>query len=290
MVSSGLSINVSRVRNYRLIEINKEWKPFEAVVVGPGWWVPYRQLGPCETMPVRASSIYATPDRLGPVKIIVEDNGKNSTYVFQVTNDVKYHITTSTPVPETITATPFNITAYLTLDGVQYYHAVYSYGEGGRLSPPACISTWYNDAYPVSQLMFSGDFWSSFGLANTLLKPVNIEYIYTKPRLELVKPWRGLVKIKADGPIVGFAFYAQRGGAWVKIGETSGSCILVNASRLFPWDPVLVLPLVGEVLEATPGSTVAIWRPETGLLFKTWADVVGYPRGARSELAVVGTC
>jgi hypothetical protein len=33
-----------------------------------------------------------------------------------------------------------------------------------------------------------------------------------------------------------------------------------------------------------------IWRPETALLFKTWADVVGYPKGAESVLAVVGRC
>jgi hypothetical protein len=296
VISSGPPMKVTRARNHKLVEIDKEWRPLEAVVVGPAWWVPLRQLDACGSMPVHASSIYVTPDRPGPVKITVEDNGRNSTYVFQVTNDVKYHITTRTPAPASLTATPFNITAYITLGGVPYYHAVYGHGEGGRLSPPACTSTWNNN-YPASQLMFSGDFWSSFGLANTLLKPVNIEYVYTKPRLELVNPWRGLVKIKADGPIVGFAFYAQRGGAWVKIGEESTkvgneyrNCILVNASKIFPWDPILVLPLVEQKLEATPGSTVTMWRPETALLFKTWADVVGYPKGARSELAVVGTC
>jgi hypothetical protein len=290
VISSGPPMNVTKARKHKLVEIDKEWKPFEAVIVGPGWWVPYRRLSPCETMSVSASSIYATPDRLGPVKITVEDNGRNSTYVFYVTNDVKYHITTRTPAPESVTATPFNITAYITLDGVPYYHVVYGYGEGGRLSPPACASTWHNDTYPASQLYVSGDFWGSFGLANMLLKPVQMQYIYTKPRLELVEPWRGLVKVKADGPVSGFAFYAQRGGSWVKIGEAGGSCLLVNASRMFPWDPILVLPLVGEELEVAPGITVAIWRPETGLLFKTWADVVGYPKGARSELAVVGTC
>jgi hypothetical protein len=308
VISSGPPMNVTKARNHKLVEIDKEWKPFEAVVVGPGWWVPYRRLGPCETMPVRASSIYTTPDRPGPVKVIVEDNGAYFTYVFHVTNNVNYHITTRTPIPESITATPFNITAYITLGGVPYYHVVYGYGEGGRLSLPACVSTRYS-RFLVPQLMFSGDFWSSFGLANTLLKPVNIEYVYTKPKLELVNPWRGLVKIKADGRIVGFAFYAQRGGAWVKIGEVSTlattwvkkdgiwvldleyrNCILVNASRIFPWDPILVLPLVEQELDAAPGSTITIWRPETALLFKTWADVVGYPRGARSELAVVKIC
>jgi hypothetical protein len=297
VVSSGPPINVTRARNYKLVEIDKEWRPFEAVVVGPGWWVPYRQLGPCETMPVNASSIYATPDRLGPVKIIVEDNGANSTYVFYVTNDVGYRITTRTPAPASITATPFNITAYVMLSGVPYYHAVYGHGEGGRLSPPACLSTWYNNTFPASQLMFSGDFWGSFGLANTLLKPVNIQYVYTKPRLELVEPWRGLVRVRANGPVAGFAFYAQRNGTWVKIDEVTTrvgneyrGCILVNVSKIFPWDPILVLPLVEQELTTRPGDVITIWRPETALLFKTWADLVGYPKGARSELAVIRTC
>ncbi len=290
VITSRQSINVARVQNYRLVEIDKEWRPLEAVVVGPGWWVPYRQLDACGSMPVRASSIYATPDRTGFFKIIVEDNGRNSTYVFRVTNDVGYRISVRTPAPASITATSFNITVYVTLGGVPYFHAVYGYGEGGRLSPPACASTWFNNTYLASQLVLSGDFWGSFGLAHMPLKPVNIQYIYTKPRIELVEPWRGLVKVKADGPVAGFAFYAQRGGTWVKIGEAAGSCLLVNASRLFPWDPVLVLPLVEQVLDAAPGSTVAIWRPETVLLFKTWADVVGYPKGARSVLEVVRRC
>jgi len=289
VISSGPPINVSRAQNYKLVEIDKEWRPFEAVIVGPGWWVPYRRLGPCNTMPISVSTIYATPDRLGPVKIIVEDNGRNSTYTFNVTDKVMYRITTRTPAPESITGTPFNMTAYVTLGGVPYFHYIYGFGEGGRLSPPACAST-LNIAFPASQLYVSGDFWGSFGLAHMPLRPVQIQYIYTKPRLELAEPWRGLVRVRADGPVSGFAFYAQRGGTWVKIGEAAGSCLLINASRLFPWDPILVLPLVGQELDAAPGSTVAIWRPETALLFKTWADVVGYPKGARSVLVVVRRC
>jgi hypothetical protein len=290
VISSGPPLNDTRVRNYKLVEIDKEWRPLEAVIVGPGWWVPYRQLGPCETMPVNVSSIYATPDRTGFFKIIVEVDGIRYNYTFYVTDDVGYYIKTRTPAPASITTTPFNITAYVTLRGVPYYHALYGYGEGGRLTPPACASMWYNNTFPASQLYVSGDFWGSFGLAHTPLKPVQIRYNYTKPRLELADPWRGLVRVRADGPVSGFAFYAKRGGTWVKIGETGGRCVLVNASRLFPWDPVLVLPLVGQELAARSGDAVTIWRPETTLLFKTWADVVGYPKGARSELKIVGAC
>jgi hypothetical protein len=289
VISSGPPINVTRVRNYRLVEIDKEWKPLEAVVVGSGWWVPYRRLGPCETMPVGASSIYATPDRADTLKITVEDGGNVFTYIIRVSDNVMYHISAHTPAPASLTGTPFDMTVYVTLGGVPYFHAAYGYGEGGRLSPPACKSTRFSN-FLMPQLVFSGDFWGSLGLAHMPLKPVNIRYIYTKPRLELVEPWRGLVRVRADGPVAGFAFYAQRGGTWVKIGDASGSCILVNASRIFPWDPVLVLPLVGQELDAAPGSTAVIWRPETALLFKAWADLVGYPKGARSVLDVVRTC
>jgi len=296
VVASRRSINVTRVRNYTLVDIDKEWKPFEAVVVGPGWWVPIRPLNHCGSMPVNASTMYTTPGWTGPVKVIVEDNGRNSTYVFYATNDVGYRITTRTPAPASITTTPFNVTAYVMLDGLPYYHALPGYGEGGRLSPPTCASTWHN-TFLMSQLALSGDFWGSFGLTYTPLKPVQIRYNYTKPQLELVEPWRGLVRVKAEGPVAGFAFYARRGGTWVKIGEVPTKvgneyrgCALVNASRLFPWDPVLVLPLVEQGLDARPGDAVAVWRPETALLFKTWADAVGYPKGARSELKVVGVC
>jgi len=255
-------------------------------------------------MPLNVSSIYAAPDRLGPVKITVEVGGARYNYTFYVTDDVKYRITTRTPAPASITATPFNITVRILLGGVPhayglggvlledvpYFHYIYGFGEGGRLSPPTCVSTLFNNTYRMPQLTLSGDFWGAFGLANTPLKPVQIQYNHSKPRLELADPWRGLVRVRADGPVSGFAFYAQRDGTWVKIGEVSGRCVLLNVSRIFPWDPILVLPLVGQELTARPGDAVTIWRPETALLLKTWADVVGYPKGARSVLAVVGRC
>jgi hypothetical protein len=97
------------------------------------------------------------------------------------------------------------------------------------------------------------DYWGEAELWARL----NFMNSFAKPRIELVDPLRGLVKVKADGPVAGFAFYAQRNGTWVKIGEVSTkvgseyrSCVLVNASRLFPWDPILVLPLVEQELDA----------------------------------------
>ena len=287
--SSNPSLTFSSVRDYELAEIDMQWSPMQAVVVGPGWWVPYRPLAPCSSMPLNASSIYATPDGAGPVEIVVSDNGVNYTYVFYVLDDVSYLISTSTPAPAALTSTPFNVTAYVSLGGVPYFHEVYGFGEGGRLSAPACYLTQFG-VLPAPQLALSGDFWGSFGLADEPLGPVEIRYSYSRPRFELVDPLRGLVEVEADGPVEGFAFYVQRNGTWVKVGEVGGSCVLVNASRVFPWDPVLVLPLVHQELAATPGEAVTLWRPETALLFKAWADLVGYPKGARSQLVVVGPC
>jgi len=204
-------------------------------------------------------------------------------------DNVSYLISTSTPAPAALTGTPFNVTAYVSLAGVPYFHEVYGFGEGGRLSAPACYLTQFGDRL-VPQLALSGDLWGSFGLAEMPLRPVEIRYSYSRPRFELVDPLRGLVEVEADGPVEGFAFYVQRNGTWVKVGEVGGSCVLVNASKVFPWDPVLVLPLVHQELAATPGEAVTLWRPETALLFKAWADLVGYPKGARSQLVVVGPC
>jgi hypothetical protein len=289
VLSSKPSLTFSSVRNYKLAEINMQWSPMQAVVVGPGWWVPYRPLAPCDSMPLDASSIYVTPDSVGGVSIVINDNGVNYTYVFYVLDDVEYLISTSTPAPASLTGTPLNITAYVSLAGVPYFHEVYGFGEGGRLSAPACSLSRFG-ALPAPQLALSGDFWGSFGLAEMPLRPVEIRYSYSRPRLELADLLRGLVKVEADGPVSGFAFYAQRNGTWVKIGEARGSCVLVNVSRVFPWDPILVLPLVGQELTATPGEAVTLWRPETALLFKAWADLVGYPKGAPSRLVVVGSC
>jgi hypothetical protein len=289
VLSSKPSLTLSSVRNYKLAEINMQWSPMQAVVVGPGWWVPYRPLAPCDSMPLDASSIYVTPDSVGGVSIVINDNGVNYTYVFYVLDDVEYLISTSTPAPASLTGTPLNITAYVSLADVPYFHEVYGFGEGGRLSAPACSLSRFG-ARPAPQLALSGDLWGSFGLAEMPLRPVEIRYSYSKPRFELADPLRGLVKVEADGPVSGFAFYVQRNGTWVKIGEVQGSCVLANVSRVFPWDPVLVLPLVGQEITARPGDVITLWRPETALLFKAWADLVGYPKGARSVLTVVRTC
>jgi hypothetical protein len=298
VVSSDPSIRVTRVRNYKLAEIDRHWYGYETIVIGPGWWVFYQPHGPCETMSIRASSIYVTPNRTGPLRITVEtieiswDGSTRTyirTYVCRITDDIEYSISTRTPAPAPLTGTPFNITVHVLLDGAPYFHYMYGFGEGSRLAMPSCVPARIGSAR-TSQLAISGDFWGSFGLANMPLRPVNVRYIYSKPRLELADPWRGLVRVRADGPVAGFAFYAQRGGTWVKIGEARGSCILINASKMFPWDPILALPLVEQELTARPGDAVTLWRPQTALLFKTWADVVGYPKGARSELKIVGTC
>jgi hypothetical protein len=281
------------VRNYKLHEVAKRWDFLDAVYIGPGWHRGYTTLSPCQPLYVDAGGVYVTPANwTGPIRVVVEDDEGHHHFVFFVSNDVSYRIKTTTEAPPLFNAPRLDITLYFYLGGVPYFHGVNAFGEGGRQTQFSCIPasvkarSLLGEADYVSQLSATMDYWGEAELWARL----NFMNRFAKPRIELVDPWRGLVKVKADGPVSGFAFYAQRGGTWVKIGETGGRCILVNASRIFPWDPILVLPLVGQELAARPGDMVTIWRPETALLFKTWADVVGYPKGARSVLEVVRTC
>jgi hypothetical protein len=281
------------VRDNKLHEVAKRWDFLDAVYIGPGWYQDYTPLPPCQPLYVDAGGVYVTPvNWTGPIRVVVEDDEGRHHFVFFVSNDVSYRIKTATETPLYFNAPRLNLTIFFYLGGVPYFHGVNAFGEGGRQTQFSCIPasvkarSLLGEADYVSQLSSTMDYWGEAELWARL----NFMNSFAKPRIELVEPWRGLVRVRADGPVAGFAFYAQRGGTWAKIGEARGSCVLVNASRIFPWDPVLVLPLVEQVLDAAPGSTVAIWRPETALLFKTWADRVGYPKGARSVLDVVRTC
>jgi hypothetical protein len=288
------------VRDYKLHEVTKRWDFLDAVYIGPGWHRSYTPLPPCQPLYVDAGAVYVTPANwTGPIQVVVEDDEGHHHFVFFVSNDVSYRIKTTTEAPPLFNAPRLDITLFFYLGGVPYFHGVNAFGEGGRQTQFSCIPasvkarSLLGEADYVSQLSATTDYWGEAELWARL----NFMNRFAKPRIELADPWRGLVKVKADGPVAGFAFYAQRNGTWVKIGEVSTKvgneyrgCVLVNASKIFPWDPILVLPLVEQELDAAPGSTVAIWRPETALLFKTWADLVGYPKGARSVLDVVRTC
>jgi hypothetical protein len=288
------------VRNYKLHEVTKRWDFLDAVYIGPGWHRSYTPLPPCQPLYVDADAVYVTPANwTGPIQVVVEDDEGRHHFVFFVSNDVSYRIKTVTEAPPFLTTPRLNLTIFFYLSGVPYFHGVNAFGEGGRQTQfsctPASVKTrsLLGEADYVSQLSSTMDYWGEAELWARL----NLMNRFAKPRIELVDPLRGLVKVKADGPVAGFAFYAQRNGTWVKIGEVWTKIgneyrgyVLVNASRIFPWDPILVLPLVEQDLDAAPGSTAAIWRPETALLFKTWADLVGYPKGARSVLVVVRLC
>jgi hypothetical protein len=281
------------VRSYKLHEVAKRWDFLDAVYIGPGWHRSYTPLPPCQPLYVDADAVYVTPANwTGPIRVVAEDDEGRHHFVFFASNDVSYRIKTATEAPPLLTTPRLDLTILFYLSGVPYFHGVNAFGEGGRQTQFSCIPasvkarSLLGEADYVSQLSSTMDYWGEAELWARL----NFMNSFAKPRIELADPWRGLVKISADGPVAGFAFYAQRGGTWVKIGEAGGRCLLVNASRIFPWDPILVLPLVEQELTARPGDVITIWRPETALLFKTWADLVGYPKGARSVLEVVRTC
>ena len=296
---SGDGVRYRWVKNHLLAEIKRKWKPFDAVYVGPAWHVDYKPLSACQPLELSAdvalfaNAVYVTPANwTGPVQVLVEDGDGRHHFVFFISKDVSYKIVTNTPAPMYFTTPYLDTTVYLLLNGVPYFHGINAFGEGGRQWQYACAPapirarSLLGGSDHTSQLVVSGDFWGHVELYGSL----RIENLFSRPRFELVDPQRGVVRLTAEGPVRGFAFYLQHDGTWVKVGEAGGLCVAVNASRVYPWDPVLVLPLVGQEVTASPGDVVTLWRPQTALLFKSWADSVGYQRDARSELQILGKC
>ena len=281
------------VRDYLLAEVDRYWRPLDAVYVGPRWAVDYRPLSACQPLELGVDAVYVAPvNWTGPVQVIVEEDGRRYYFVFFVSNDVSYRIVTDTPAPARLTAPFLNTTLYFYLAGVPYFHGVNALGEGGRQRQHVCVQapvqtrSLFGGFDYASQLAASGDFWGRVELYGSL----RVESLFSRPRFELADPRRGLVRITAEGPVYGFAFYLMRNGTWSKVDGVGGRCVVVNASRIYPWDPVLVLPLVRQELTARPGDVITLWRPATATLFKTWADEAGYPKEAKSVLEVVGIC
>jgi len=281
------------VRNYLLAEVRRVWRPLDAVYVGPGWHVDHQPLSACQPLELGVEAIYVTPlNWRGPIQVVVEEDGKRYFFAFFVSNAVSYRISTDTPAPTRLTAPLLNTTVLLYLSGVPYFHGINAFGEGGRQSQftctlaPVSASSLLGGFDSAAQLKTAGDFWGEIELFGAL----SVRPLFSRPLLELVDPRRGLVGITAEGPVRGFAFYQMGNGTWWKITEVGGRCVIINASMIFPWDPVLILPLVGQDLTARPGDAVTLWRPTTAMVYKTWADAVGYLKEAKSRLKVVGTC
>ncbi|MEM2025639.1 MAG: hypothetical protein QXW94_05045, partial [Desulfurococcaceae archaeon] len=247
----------------------------------------------CDSLVLGEVGYYLTP-RNGVIGILIDvvyNGGVSSKvgYIFVVEPFVEVY--TSTPAPDALSAVHLNFTVRLwgrnPLSMVSWplFHMFSLFGEGGRWYQMRCFKTAMRN-FPTAQSAFTAtDLWGYVEAAGVGAK---IEEIYSRPRFDIVDWRRGLVKITADGPVYGFAFYLQRGGKWVKVLEASGSCVLVNASKIFPWDPLRVVPLVAQhffVTRQTGGAEV--WRPQDRLLFKLWADDVGYPKGAPSALEPV---
>ena len=297
-VEKGLLVNASmgvREANWDLlVEIpEREWRPLDVVYLGYGWYRLAGALGPCQSLRVGRVGYYAAPvDWVGPVQLKITDGKGSHHFAFLVAPPelTALKIGGRTEAPARANGWQLNLSAYLYVNGVPYFHGFTPFGEGGRqyerkcvaASLPAPRTSLLGEADAASQLAASGDFW---GLVEMYAR-ARLEGAVVEPKFELVDPDGGLVNITAEGPVKGFAFYLQRGGVWVKVTEVNGTWALVDVSRVFPWDPVAVVPIVEFEAYVRNGGVVTVWRPRPSLLFKAWADGLGYPDG-QSELRIV---
>ncbi|ABL88053.1 conserved hypothetical protein [Pyrobaculum islandicum DSM 4184] len=285
------------VENYMLTEVKKLWKPLDGVYVGPGWWTEYKPLVSCQYLSLGEKSIYVTPtDWAGPLILTIEEfsegASKRYSYVFFISNNVSYRIDVTSTTPQNFTTLYLNVSLSLYVNRIPYFHGYVVIGEGGRVRPYICKTvdilshSFFGGVGQTSQLTTNGEFWGEVDIVDR----IRLVDKFVIPSFEIVYFSRGVVKINAEGPVIGFAFYLMRNGIWTKVGEALGSCVLINATLIYPWDPLLVLPIVKYHIEARAGDVVVLWRPKPSLFFKTWADSMGYSIGVSSTLEVLGKC
>ncbi|MFN3803523.1 MAG: hypothetical protein ACK4SY_00495 [Pyrobaculum sp.] len=261
-----------------LANISRVWDTFDTLYVGPGWHVDGGLATGCRPVVVGAKPLYVTPSNYtGPLQVVVEevDSGRRHHFAFFVSSHVSYLVKSVAYMPPVLATPQLNVSLYLYLDGAPYFHGINAFSAGGRQFMYRCAES---GASP--QAVYVGDFQKYF----EILGRVEIVEHVSEPIFEVIGG--GVVKVAAGGPVAGFGFYQMQGGVWTKVAETTGGVVYINATYVFPWDPVLVIPLVRQEVWAKPGDVVTLWRPKARLLFKTWADGVGYPRGLRSELRI----
>jgi len=269
------------IYNALLVAVSKTWNPLDGVYVGPGWWLPYRPLAPCESVYINVDSMYITPsDYTGPILVTIEEveTGKRYHFAFVVTNDISLELRSTSRAPLVYTSNAevtLNTTALLYLGGSPYFHGLPGAGEGGRRLAFRCVATTVSGrshadvVQGAAQLSVAGDFW---GEVEVWIK-ARVKEVQTSPIFEVLDPERGLVKVSGGAGVVGFAFYLFRDGAWVQKAAIVSSCVVVNVSKIAPWDPALVLPIVEWRTFVYPNGEAQIPRPRAALLSKTWADL-----------------
>lgn len=247
----------------------RAWRFGDAVFLGPGWWREATALAPCQVLRLGGVGLYVTPNWRGPVGLTLEtDSGARFNFVFFTSDRAGLEIRAVAEAPESFTTPSLNVTVGLRVEGVPLFHALTAFGEGGREVKGVCV-----DSGGFAQLTASGD----YGGFVELLARVNISRRPLRPVLQLLDG--GLVRISAPAGLAahvrGYALYLNRGGTWLKVAVLAGEDAVVNASRLWPWDPLLVVPLTEQRVDASDGESVELYVPAPVLVFRWWGG--GWP-------------
>jgi hypothetical protein len=268
----------------------RRWEPLDAVYVGYGWYRDYTALGACQSLALGRVGYYVAPtDWVGPVLLKLVDSSGASYFTFFVLppQTASLRIEGTTEVPNRTDIWQTLVTASLYVNGVPYFHGFTPFGEGGRQYERKCVVTTVSNARSflkasdsVSQLAATGDFWG----AVDMFAKVEFRDVFVEPRFELLNATTGNVLITADGPVVGYAIYLMRGGTWGLVEVINGSRVAIRASRIWPWDPALVVPILRFSYVVKDGGAAVVYRPRPALLFKWWAEGGFAPYGTPSEI------
>ncbi|WP_148682763.1 hypothetical protein [Pyrobaculum ferrireducens] len=274
-----------------LVHIPKRrWEPLDAAYVGYGWYRDYTALDACQSQALGRVGYYVAPtDWVGPVQLKLVDSRGATHFAFFVLppQSASLRIEGRTETPNRTNTWQTLITAYLYVNGVPYFHGFTPFGEGGRQYERKCVVTTVSNAKSflkasdsVSQLAAIGDFWG----AVDMFARVRLRDMFVEPRFELLNATTGDVLITADGPVVGYAVYFQRGGSWSLVEVVHGPRVIIRASYIWPWDPALVVPIIHFSYVVEDGGEAVVYRPRPALLFKWWAEGGFAPYGTPSVI------
>jgi len=229
---------------------------------------------------------YNAPQKPGIYTIVVEYGDKKQYFHYEV-RPVELVWRSYTPI-----YTSINVPTGVVVAWMRYVNTTvmaqwwpYGAGRGGLASPYGCGAMYWSENLP-GEFAFTAHFGD--------LAKAEVKYVDLTPKVKYL-PGKGVeLSIDATKPpnvsyfAVGWYVYVNRGGAWRLVGYVAN-----NSTRLFipqadvpvwPWDPVMIVPLVRARGE---GSPIYHYKPGYVLFFNFWSLPLTNPPAQSDPAALV---
>ncbi|MCX8136500.1 hypothetical protein [Pyrobaculum aerophilum] len=90
--------------------------------------------------------------------------------------------------------------------------------------------------------------------------------------------------LRLSGDVAGWAVYLYRGGTWRRVQSVNCSNAVLDLSQVWPWDPVMVVPLVRARFEVRSGDSLTLPWPQAALYARWNAPLAPYGTPSQPRL------